>query len=47
MTVEAYVHPEHEASAGVASNAGLLATDETVDGEVVWRRSTARTADAG
>ncbi len=46
-TVEAYVHPEHEASAGVASNAGLLATDETVDGEVVWRRSTARAADAG
>jgi RimJ/RimL family protein N-acetyltransferase len=46
-TVEAYVHPEHEASAGVASNAGLLATDEIVDGEVVWRRSAARSADAG
>lgn len=46
-TVEAYVHPEHAASAGVARNAGLVATDETVDGEVVWRRSTARTADAG
>lgn len=46
-TVESYVHPEHDASAGVARNAGLVATDETVDGEVVWRRSTARTADAG
>jgi RimJ/RimL family protein N-acetyltransferase len=46
-TVEAYVHPEHAASAGVARNAGLVATDETVDGEVVWRRSTARTAEAG
>ena len=45
--IEAYVHPEHGASAGVARNAGLVATDEIVDGEVVWRRSTARTADAG
>jgi len=46
-TVEAYVHPEHVASAGVARNAGLIATDEIADGEVVWRRSTAGTADAG
>ncbi|MGZ8614659.1 MAG: GNAT family N-acetyltransferase [Actinomycetota bacterium] len=46
-TVEAYVHPEHVASAGVARNAGLVATDEIVDGEIVWRRSTVRTADAG
>ena len=45
--IEAYVHPEHGASAGVARNAGMVATDEIVDGEVVWRRSTARTADAG
>jgi RimJ/RimL family protein N-acetyltransferase len=46
-TVEAYVHPEHAASGAVARNAGLVATEEIVDGEVVWRRSTARTADAG
>lgn len=46
-TVEAHVHPEHAASAGVARNAGLDVTDEIVDGEVVWRRSAARTADAG
>jgi len=46
-TITACVHPEHRASAGVARKAGLVATDEIVDGEVVWRRSTARTADAG
>jgi len=45
--VEAYVHPGHDASAGVARNADLVATDEIVDGEVVWRRSAAPTADAG
>lgn len=45
--VEAHVHPEHTASAGVARNAGLETTEETVEGEVVWRRSAARTADAG
>ena len=45
--VEAHVHPEHTASASVARNAGLEATDETAEGEVVWRRSAARTADAG
>jgi RimJ/RimL family protein N-acetyltransferase len=45
--VEAHVHPEHTASAGVARNAGLEATNETAEGEVVWRRSAARTADAG
>jgi len=38
-TIEAYVHPDHDASAGVAANAGLLLTDEVVDGERVWRRS--------
>lgn len=45
--VEAHVHPEHTASAGVARNAGLEVTDEIVEGEVVWRRSALRTADAG
>jgi RimJ/RimL family protein N-acetyltransferase len=35
--VVAYIHPEHQASARVAANAGLVATDETVDGELVWR----------
>ena len=37
-TIEAYVHPDHAASAGVAARAGLLATNEIVDGERVWRR---------
>lgn len=46
-TVEAYVHPGHAASAGIARSTGLVATDEIVDDEIVWRRSTARTADAG
>ena len=38
VTVEAYVHPDHVASARVAAKAGLEATDEFVDGERVWRR---------
>jgi RimJ/RimL family protein N-acetyltransferase len=33
----AHIHPEHHASAAVASRAGLHPTDEEVDGEVVWR----------
>ena len=37
-TIEAYVHPDHAASAAVAARAGLRATDELVDGERVWRR---------
>jgi RimJ/RimL family protein N-acetyltransferase len=36
--ITAHVHPENLASAEVARRAGLLATDELVDGEVVWRR---------
>jgi RimJ/RimL family protein N-acetyltransferase len=40
-TVHAYIHPAHHASAGVATRAGLRATAETVDGEVVWRRTVA------
>jgi RimJ/RimL family protein N-acetyltransferase len=33
----AHIHPEHEASAGVARSIGLIRTDEIDDeGEVVW-----------
>ena len=37
-TVQAFVHPAHAASAIVAARAGLIATDQSVDGEVLWRR---------
>ena len=37
-TVTAHVHPRHDASARVAERAGLEATNEVEDGEVVWRR---------
>jgi RimJ/RimL family protein N-acetyltransferase len=37
-TITAHVHPEHHASAAVASRAGLSPTDEFEDGERVWRR---------
>ena len=37
-TVTAHVHPEHEASAGVARRVGLAPTERIEDGEVVWRR---------
>ncbi|WP_197289027.1 GNAT family N-acetyltransferase [Nocardia sp. NRRL S-836] len=36
-TVVAHVHPEHHASAAVAASAGLVATDEQLDGEVRWQ----------
>lgn len=36
-TVVAHIHPEHRASAAVATAAGLTATDERQDGEVTWR----------
>lgn len=36
-TIVAHVHPEHEASQGVARAAGLVPTDVMVDGEVEWR----------
>lgn len=39
MTVFALVDPRNEASAVVASRAGLLPTDELRDGERVWRRT--------
>lgn len=35
--VVAYIHPDHLASAAVATRAGLLPTDDLVDGEQVWR----------
>ncbi len=36
-TLVAHVHPDHDASIGVARRLGLRATDERVDGEVCWR----------
>jgi RimJ/RimL family protein N-acetyltransferase len=36
--VRAMIHAEHAASAAVAARAGLTATDELVDGEILWRR---------
>jgi RimJ/RimL family protein N-acetyltransferase len=35
-TVEAWIHPDHEASARVAEHARLAPTDRSVDGERVW-----------
>jgi RimJ/RimL family protein N-acetyltransferase len=35
--IAAAIHPGHPASAGVAVRAGLTRTDETIDGEQVWR----------
>jgi RimJ/RimL family protein N-acetyltransferase len=32
----AYVHPEHQASMGVARHLGLAPTDDIVDGEIRW-----------
>ena len=37
--IQALVHPDHLASAAVATRAGLAPTSALVDGEVVWRRS--------
>lgn len=36
-TIEAHVHPGHVASETVARRAGLVVTQEWVDGERVWR----------
>ncbi|MDF6019564.1 GNAT family N-acetyltransferase [Streptomyces sp. JH34] len=41
-TFVAHIHPDHVASAAVASAAGLLPTDEWEDGEVCWRRDVSR-----
>ena len=35
--IEACIHPDHAASAAVATRAGLAPTDEIVDGERRWR----------
>jgi RimJ/RimL family protein N-acetyltransferase len=35
--IRALVHPDHDASARVAARAGLVPTDEVVDGEIAWR----------
>jgi RimJ/RimL family protein N-acetyltransferase len=37
-SVTAHIHPDHEASAGVARRLGLAPTERIEDGEVVWRR---------
>ncbi len=37
-TVQACIHPEHHGSARVAARAGLEPSNETIAGEVVWRR---------
>lgn len=39
-TIIAHIHPDHRASAIVAARAGLEPTDESVDGEQVWRAPT-------
>ncbi|MGD6747453.1 GNAT family N-acetyltransferase [Streptomyces sp. BH106] len=38
-TLVAHIHPEHHASAAVATACGLAPTDEWQDGEVTWRLS--------
>jgi RimJ/RimL family protein N-acetyltransferase len=39
ITIQANIHPRHEASEKVASRAGLSPTDEVVEGERVWRKA--------
>jgi RimJ/RimL family protein N-acetyltransferase len=41
-TVIAHIHPEHPASAAVATAAGLTPTDEWHEGEIRWHRSISR-----
>jgi RimJ/RimL family protein N-acetyltransferase len=41
-SVVAHIRADHIASAGVAAKAGLQATSDVVDGEVVWRLSPAQ-----
>lgn len=38
QAVVAHIHPEHQASAAVATAAGLTPTDERHDGEIRWHR---------
>ena len=37
--IVAHVHPDHAASAAVAAACGLTPTDQVVDGEIRWSRS--------
>lgn len=39
-TVVAHIHPDHAASAAVATAAGLSPTDRWHDGEIRWERTT-------
>jgi RimJ/RimL family protein N-acetyltransferase len=41
-TVIAHIHPDHQASAAVATAAGLTPTDERHEGEIRWHRSISR-----
>ncbi|MFD5131746.1 GNAT family N-acetyltransferase [Streptomyces olindensis] len=41
-TVIAHIHPEHRASAAVATAAGLSPTDAWHEGEIRWRRNIGR-----
>ncbi|MFE4016896.1 GNAT family N-acetyltransferase [Streptomyces sp. NPDC059101] len=41
-TVIAHIHPEHRASAAVATAAGLAATGERHEGEIRWHRHISR-----
>lgn len=41
-TVVAHIHPDHRASAAVATAAGLTPTDERHEGEIRWRRGPGR-----
>jgi RimJ/RimL family protein N-acetyltransferase len=42
QTVIAHIHPEHRASAAVATAAGLAPTDEWHEGEIRWHRHIGR-----
>jgi RimJ/RimL family protein N-acetyltransferase len=44
QTVIAHIHPDHHASAAVATRAGLTPTSRWHDGEIQWRRRMRRAA---
>jgi RimJ/RimL family protein N-acetyltransferase len=39
-TVVAHIHPDHRASAAVATAVGMTPTEKRQDGEVRWQRAT-------
>ncbi len=41
-TITAHIHPDHQASAAVATAAGLIPTDEWHEGEIRWLRNLRR-----